>query len=272
MAQTAAANQVAALAANNARTRRWSCSSRRPAKFWRWSAASITTTKRSTGSVNVTIALRQPGSTMKPFTYSAAMELGMTPGDIIWDTPTDIGGYQPRNYDRTFHGPVRMRTALANSYNIPAVQTLRRIGVPTLLAICPALRRRELGHGSSQYGFADARRRRHHAAGTDARLYAIFANGGSCSCRRRRYCACSTATTTSSTNTKIAVRAATRPATRSTAKRLRHAGGRSAHRLPDQRHAGGQRRPLAGDGVEQPAATPTASHLGQDRHDQRLQG
>jgi penicillin-binding protein 1C len=90
------------------------------------------------GRVNVTIALRQPGSTMKPFTYSAGIERGMTPGDVIWDTRTDIGipgqpMYTPRNYDGAFHGPVIMRSALANSYNIPAVQTLRLVGVDYLL-------------------------------------------------------------------------------------------------------------------------------------------
>ena len=41
------------------------------------------------GRVNVTIAPRQPGSTMKPFNYSDAMELGMTPGDVLWDTPAE---------------------------------------------------------------------------------------------------------------------------------------------------------------------------------------
>ncbi len=112
------------------------------------------------GRVNVTIALRQPGSAMKPFMYSAAMELGMTPGDVIWDTRTTIGipgqpGYTPRNYDNTFHGPMTMRTALANSYNIPAVQTLRhRVGVENLLAIMDRLGTHSLNDDASQYGLS----------------------------------------------------------------------------------------------------------------------
>lgn len=90
------------------------------------------------GRVNVTIALRQPGSTLKPFTYAAGMELGMTASDVLWDTPIEIpqigqAPYVPVNYDRAFHGPMTIRRALANSYNIPAVQTVRLTGVDYLL-------------------------------------------------------------------------------------------------------------------------------------------
>ncbi|MBE2269955.1 MAG: transglycosylase domain-containing protein, partial [Anaerolinea sp.] len=131
------------------------------------------------GRVNVTTSLRQPGSTMKPFTYSAALELGaLTTGDIIWDTQTVMGDYTPVNYDRTFHGPVRMRTALANSYNIPAVQTLREIGVPALLEIMSRFGVESLGQDASQYGVSLT------LGGGDitllelTRAYSVFANGG----------------------------------------------------------------------------------------------
>ena len=92
------------------------------------------------GRVNVSISLRQPGSTMKPFTYAAAMERGMTAADVLWDTPTEIGiagqpTYVPRNYDGRFHGPMYIREALANSYNIPAVQAMRLIGVDSLIGM-----------------------------------------------------------------------------------------------------------------------------------------
>jgi penicillin-binding protein 1C len=88
------------------------------------------------GQVNGSIALRQPGSTLKPFTYGLSLERGMTAADILEDREvqflTSNGRYNPSNYDKKFHGPVRMRTALACSYNIPAVSLLQRLG-PDLL-------------------------------------------------------------------------------------------------------------------------------------------
>ena len=99
------------------------------------------------------MAERQPGSAIKPLTYAAALDpqwsnqgdyQPFTPATIIADLPTTFyvkdekGGnvpYVPANYDRAFHGPVSVRTALANSYNIPAVKTLDHIGVETLKAL-----------------------------------------------------------------------------------------------------------------------------------------
>jgi penicillin-binding protein 1C len=88
------------------------------------------------GQVNGALALRQPGSALKPFTYALALERGMTAASIIDDAPnafpTFEGNYEPQNYDRKFHGPIRMRSALACSYNVPAVAVLEAIG-PDLL-------------------------------------------------------------------------------------------------------------------------------------------
>ncbi|HWQ15419.1 MAG TPA: PBP1A family penicillin-binding protein [Roseiflexaceae bacterium] len=86
------------------------------------------------GQVNVTLAPRQPGSALKPVVYAAALQRGWTPATVIWDTPVSYpagGGqtYAPRNYDGQFHGPQRLRMALANSLNIPAVRTLEFVGV-----------------------------------------------------------------------------------------------------------------------------------------------
>jgi len=103
------------------------------------------------GQVNGALSLRQPGSTLKPLTYALALERGMTAATILDDVPTPFatstGSYMPENYDEKYHGRIRLRSALASSYNIPAVEVLQTLG-PDLLY----LRLRELGfanlHGS----------------------------------------------------------------------------------------------------------------------------
>jgi 1A family penicillin-binding protein len=90
------------------------------------------------GQVNVTIRQRQPGSSIKPLTYAVGLERGMTPSTIIDDSPITyrtIGSppYSPKNYDGKFHGKVTVRTALASSYNIPAVKTLANVGLPAVI-------------------------------------------------------------------------------------------------------------------------------------------
>jgi penicillin-binding protein 1A len=81
-----------------------------------------------------TQAERQPGSAFKPFVYTAAMDNGFKPTDIIVDEPVTFPGgdgkpYEPRNYDQTFRGPVTLRYALQQSINIPAIKLLRKVGV-----------------------------------------------------------------------------------------------------------------------------------------------
>ena len=91
-------------------------------------------------------ALRQPGSTLKPFLYQLALETGtLRPNSILADVPThypipDAQLYSPTDYDETFQGPVRLRLALANSLNVPAVRALEQVGVDAFLE-----RLRELG-------------------------------------------------------------------------------------------------------------------------------
>jgi len=89
---------------------------------------------KNQGNFNVATSLRQPGSAIKPITYSLALENGYTPTSIIDDSPATFispgsPAYTPRNYDNKFHGRVTLRTALASSYNIPAVKTLASMGV-----------------------------------------------------------------------------------------------------------------------------------------------
>jgi penicillin-binding protein 1A len=80
-----------------------------------------------------TQARRQPGSSFKPFVYTAAMDNGFHPTDMIVDEPVSFPAgdgelYQPQNYDRTFRGPVTLRYALQQSINIPAIKLLRKVG------------------------------------------------------------------------------------------------------------------------------------------------
>ncbi len=80
-----------------------------------------------------TQARRQPGSAFKLFVYTAAIDNGFHPTDIIVDEPVSFPAgngelYQPQNYDRTFRGPVTLRYALQQSINVPAVKLLRKVG------------------------------------------------------------------------------------------------------------------------------------------------
>ena len=80
----------------------------------------------------VTMALRQPGSSFKPFVYTAAMEHGFTPASIVLDQPVTLqtpqGEWRPENYDHAFHGPTTIRRALALSVNLVAIQVLMKVG------------------------------------------------------------------------------------------------------------------------------------------------
>jgi len=97
------------------------------------------------GSFNVTTALRQPGSSIKPLNYAVGIERKLvTPATVFIDTPTcfTVAGqpkaYCPVNYDGQFHGPVQLRFALGNSYNIPAVKMLALNGVENFIASASA--------------------------------------------------------------------------------------------------------------------------------------
>ncbi|CAG2148851.1 penicillin-binding protein 1A [Cupriavidus plantarum] len=79
---------------------------------------------------HATQAQRQPGSTFKPFIYSAALERGVSPGTLINDAPLDDPKWNPSNDDDRFVGPIPVREALAESRNLPAIRTLREIGIP----------------------------------------------------------------------------------------------------------------------------------------------
>lgn len=91
------------------------------------------------GQVNLATSPRQPGSSFKPLVYARAFEKGYQPETILFDLPTNFGvdgegkEYKPLNYNERFNGQVNMREALANSLNIPAVQTQYLAGLPSTL-------------------------------------------------------------------------------------------------------------------------------------------
>jgi penicillin-binding protein 1C len=84
---------------------------------------------RPGGWVDATRALRSPGSSLKPFIYAFAFEQGLAaPQTRLADAPVAYAGYEPENFDRTFHGEVTAAQALQNSLNVPAVAMLAKVG------------------------------------------------------------------------------------------------------------------------------------------------
>ena len=134
------------------------------------------------GQVNLALAPRQPGSSIKPLTYGAALGRDYTAATILPDIPTDYPDgngqtYVPANYDHQFHGPQRLRQALANSYNVPAVYTLNHVGVYGLVQVGQAAGL-STWDDSGRFGLALT------LGGGEVRLvdlagaYAAFANAG----------------------------------------------------------------------------------------------
>ena len=159
LAQRAAANQVAQLKAKNASNAAVVVIKPASGEIIAMVGSIDYSNEAIDGSVNVATAFRQPGSTIKPFTYAAAIERGMSSVDVLWDTRARIAlpglpVYTPRNFDNAFHGPMTMRAALANSYNIPAVQTLRQVGVGALLELLRRFGITTLDEDASRYGLS----------------------------------------------------------------------------------------------------------------------
>ena len=133
--------------------------------------------------VDGTSALRQAGSTLKPFLYGKAIDTNqLTAASVMDDTPiqlyTPMGLYVPQDYDRDFKGPVSLRTALASSLNVPAVRTLGLIGVDSFVQTLRHTGLDSLFRNGDHYGFSLA------LGGVDVRLieltnaYRALANAG----------------------------------------------------------------------------------------------
>ena len=112
------------------------------------------------GQVNVTTRLRQPGSAIKPVLYATALNDGLvSPATVLWDAPVTYAVssgqvYAPRNYDNQFRGPVTVRMALANSYNVPTVKLLAGLGVERMLQSARAMGVRSLSQPAEWYGLS----------------------------------------------------------------------------------------------------------------------
>ena len=125
---------------------------------------------------HVTQAWRQPGSSFKPFLYSAALENGVMPATLINDAALEgADGWAPQNADGQFDGPMTLRQALARSKNLVSIRVLRQIGIPPALAWI------------SRFGFEQGKQPANltlalGAGSTSplqlAQAYAVLANGG----------------------------------------------------------------------------------------------
>lgn len=131
------------------------------------------------GNVNVALAKRQPGSSFKPIVYATAFEDEWAPASVLFDLKTDFGGgYSPDNYDGKTRGPVTIRTALANSLNIPAVKMLALVGLDKALAKARAFGITTFNRPKSEYGLSLV------LGGGEVKLleltsaYGVFANNG----------------------------------------------------------------------------------------------
>lgn len=143
------------------------------------------------GQFNASLALRQPGSTMKPFVYAHALLNGYTRNTVIFDAPTQFSTacrpeettnseppcYAPQNYDERFRGPLTFESALAQSINVPAIKVLYLVGVQNAINLAKAFGLSSLGD-PNQYGLTLV------LGGGEVRLldmvsaYGTFANGG----------------------------------------------------------------------------------------------
>lgn len=144
------------------------------------------------GNFNASTAHRQPGSTFKPFVYSTLFEKGYTPETILWDVPTQFapscaannlddsnanGCYSPVDYDGHYRGPMKIRDALGQSINIPAIQALYLAGIQNSIDTATKMGIQSLGN-PDQYGLTLV------LGGGEVSLldmtsaYSVFANDG----------------------------------------------------------------------------------------------
>ena len=142
------------------------------------------------GKYNIATAKRQPGSTFKPFAYSTAFNKGLRPETVVFDTKTqfstncapndftDTGDcYSPENFDNKFRGPMTLRSALAESINIPALKVLYLAGIKDTLTTAKSMGISTLGD-ANQYGLTLVLGGGEVTPLDMTTAYAVFANKG----------------------------------------------------------------------------------------------
>ena len=136
------------------------------------------------GAINGPVTLRQPGSTLKPFTYALAFEDGLTPASVLPDIPSHFPTaeqgvlYSPRNYDGRYRGPLLARRALAGSENVPAVALASNLGVPKLLRFLTRAGFSSFDRNPSYYGLGMTLGNAEVRLDELVAAYAAFARGG----------------------------------------------------------------------------------------------
>ncbi len=134
------------------------------------------------GQIDMVRALRQPGSTLKPFVYALAFGHGHTAAEMLADVPTEFGepggGYTPANFDGSFHGPVSAREALAGSLNVPAVRLAAQLPRGELLTTLRKVGLVSLDRDVDHYGLSLALGSGEVSLRQLATSYAVLARGG----------------------------------------------------------------------------------------------
>jgi penicillin-binding protein 1C len=136
------------------------------------------------GAINGPLALRQPGSALKPFTYALAFEEGHTPATVLPDVPSHFPTaeegvvYSPRNYDGQYRGPLLIRRALAGSENVPAVALTLEIGVPKLVRFLRSAGLSTFDKTAAYYGLGITLGNAEVRLAELVAAYAAFARGG----------------------------------------------------------------------------------------------
>ncbi len=138
--------------------------------------------KEHNGEIDGIQVYNQPGSTLKPFLYALAIEkYKFLPSDILDDIPSFFGGeevYIPKNFNNRFNGPVRLRVALGSSLNVPAIQTVVKVGVKNFVRQLIDLDFESIKNSKKGYGAGIAVGNAEVSLFEIARAFSIFVRNG----------------------------------------------------------------------------------------------